>query len=321
VSGAGTLKPAAPGEARRLMCAEVADGLRLSPPKLSPKFFYDERGARLFDEITRLDAYYPTRTELAILRAHLPAIATRISRRARIVEFGSGSGLKTRALLRALEQPAEYVAVDIAERQLRDFAASLRREFPALHVRPVCADYTQHWTLPGAGVTGERTVAFFPGSTIGNFEERDALAFLRRAHHLVGAGGGLLIGADLHKDTATLELAYNDPEGVTADFNLNVLTRLNRDCGTDFDVDAFSHLATYDRARRRIESRLPTRRLHHHRVLAQVHDPRLRRAREPGRLDARPGVDRRRRALLRLAAPGRRALNPHDPVPAPDEDH
>lgn len=247
------------GAARARMQAEVAAGLRRTPPLLPPKFFYDDRGARLFDEITRLDAYYPTRTEIRILEQHLPEIAALIGAGARVVEFGSGSGGKTRALLRSLQRPAAYVPIDISATQLHEFAASLRREFPGLPVRPICADYTAgDIVVESAGE--RRTVAFFPGSTIGNLEEHDASAFLQRARRVAGSGGALLIGADLHKDRAVIERAYNDPEGVTAAFNLNMLVRLNSDCGTDFDVAAFEHCAIYDTVARRIEMRLVCRR-------------------------------------------------------------
>jgi L-histidine Nalpha-methyltransferase len=238
------------------MLKDVAAGLALQPPKLAPKYFYDDAGARLFERITQLDAYYPTRTELGILDAHVAEMAELAGPEALVVEFGSGSGRKTRMLLRALERPAAYVPVDVAQEQLQQVATALRAEFPALHVHPVSADYTEEWPLPALPVRHRRTLAFFPGSTIGNFEPLQALRFLRRVRRLVGPAGGLLVGTDMHKDTAVLEQAYNDPEGVTAAFNLNMLVRLNRDCGTDFDVDAFRHQAIYDVARRRIEMRL-----------------------------------------------------------------
>jgi dimethylhistidine N-methyltransferase len=242
------------------MCAEVRAGLLLKQPTIPPKYFYDESGARLFERITTLDAYYPTRTELRILEQNIAEIAARIGPAARLVEFGSGSGVKTRVLLRNLVAPAAYIPVDIARAQLMHFAASLTDEFPQFPTLPVCADYTGEWRLPKAQPQAARTVAFFPGSTIGNFEGDEAVTFLRRAARLCGSGGGLLIGADLHKDRDTLELAYNDPEGVTAAFNLNLLHRLNRDCGTNFDIAAFQHRAVYDDARQRIEMRLVCRR-------------------------------------------------------------
>ena len=235
---------------------DVRAGLALRPRKLPPKYFYDEAGALLFDRITRLEAYYPTRTELRILDRHMGEIVEAIGPSARILELGSGSGLKTRHLLHHLLRPASYMPVDISRAQLMEFATSIAGELPALEVLPVCADYTQEWTPPAGQAQAARTVAFFPGSTIGNFEPDDAVAFLRRVRSLCGPGGGLLIGVDLHKDRPTLERAYNDGEGVTAAFNLNLLERINRECGADFDTGAFRHHAFYDERRRRIEMRL-----------------------------------------------------------------
>src|SRR5512146_142426 len=234
---------------------DVRAGLSRLPRSLPCKYFYDEAGAELFDRITQLEAYYPTRTELSILRRHLPEIADLIGPAARLVEFGSGSGLKTRLLLRPLRAPAAYVPVDISRVQLREFALSLAGEFPRLDVRPICADYTANWAIPSL-MAAARTVAFFPGSTIGNFEVDEAAAFLARVRSLCGPGGALLIGVDLAKDRATIERAYDDPEGVTAAFNLNLLHRINRECGADFDLDAFRHHAFYDESQQRIEMQL-----------------------------------------------------------------
>jgi L-histidine Nalpha-methyltransferase len=238
------------------MLEDVTAGLAQRPPKLAPKYFYDETGAELFERITELDAYYLTRTEIGILEKHLDEMAAHIGPEARVIEFGSGSGRKTRSLLRALERPAAYIPVDVSGEQLAEVAASLSAEFPSLHVHPVRADYTAELQLPALPVRHRRTVAFFPGSTIGNFEPLQAQRFLRRVRRLVGPEGGLLVGTDMHKDRAVLERAYNDPEGVTAAFNLNLLQRLNRDCGTDFDTAAFRHHASYDEAYQRIEMRL-----------------------------------------------------------------
>jgi dimethylhistidine N-methyltransferase len=235
--------------------AAVISGLSARPRLLPPKFFYDETGARLFDRITTLEEYYPTRTELGIMRRSIADMARRIGPAAQVVEFGSGSGVKTRILLEHLEDPAAYVPVDISREQLVRFALDVAHEFPELRVLPVCADYTQQFPLPTVA-DADRTLAFFPGSTIGNFEAAEAERFLRRVATLVGDGGGLLIGADLHKDRTTIERAYNDDAGVTAAFNRNLLVRINRETGADFDVDAFSHYAFYDEAQRRIEMRL-----------------------------------------------------------------
>ena len=235
---------------------DVVAGLSARPRVLPAKYFYDETGAALFDRITELPEYYPTRTELQILERHEDEIANAIGPRVHLIEFGSGSGLKTRLLLRTLEAPAAYSPVDISREQLIDFATSVNVEFPALDVMPVCADYTQAVSVPAPAVAPERRVAFFPGSSIGNFHPLEAAAFLRRVHGLVGRSGGLLVGADLHKDPAVLHAAYNDGEGVTAAFNLNMLTRLNRELGADFDTTAFTHNAFYDVAKQRIEMRL-----------------------------------------------------------------
>jgi dimethylhistidine N-methyltransferase len=241
---------------------DVLRGLQHGVRKISPKYFYDAEGARLFEEITRLDEYYPTRTETAILRAHVHEIAQRLGPGVRLVEFGSGSGEKTRLLLRALQQPASYVPVDIAGTQLAAFAADLRSELPHLDVQPVCADYTGDIPLPA---TGPRTAArdgdppvavFFPGSTIGNFEPLEAAAFLRRTARQFGQGARLVLGTDLHKSSAVLEAAYNDARGVTAAFNLNLLRRMQRELAAALELDAWHHHALYDDARHRIEMRL-----------------------------------------------------------------
>jgi L-histidine N-alpha-methyltransferase len=239
---------------------DVLHGLAQRPRILPPKYFYDRAGAQLFERIAELPEYYLTRTETALLHAHIGEIACSIGPRARIVEFGSGSGAKTRILLRHLVRPTSYTPVDIAHGQLLQFASSIAHELPHLEVLPVCADYGLDFTLPRGQREATRTVAFFPGSTIGNFEPTQAGAFLRRIRKLVGSSGGLLIGADLHKDRDVLEQAYNDRAGVTAAFNLNLLERINRECGADFDVTAFRHHALYDHVERRIEMRLIARR-------------------------------------------------------------
>lgn len=239
--------------AETAVLAEVGAGLQQKPKHLPCKLFYDELGAELFEEITRLPEYYPTRTELAILDDHGDAMAAWIGARARIVEFGSGSGNKTRVLLGKLKQPGEYIPIDIAEQQLLDFVNELARDLPGIMITPVAGDYTRSITLPP---TSERTVVFFPGSTIGNFERGEALAFLRNARAIAGDRGGLLIGVDLRKDRETLERAYNDEAGVTAAFNLNILAHINRVCDADFDLDSFTHRAIYNAGLGRIEMHL-----------------------------------------------------------------
>ena len=251
------------------LCADVAQGLGGPERRLPPKYFYDDRGARLFERITELEAYYPTRTELGILHRAMPEIAAAIGSGARIIEFGSGSGEKTHILLDGLMSPAAYLPIDISRAQLVEFAERTQQEYPDLEVLPVCADYTRELTLPASTRSSARTVAFFPGSTIGNLSRGDAESFLQRVRELCGEDGKLLIGVDLEKDRAVLERAYNDPEGVTAEFNLNLLRRINQECGADFELDGFRHLAVYDEAEGRIEMRLVSRR--HQRVHLPAH--------------------------------------------------
>jgi dimethylhistidine N-methyltransferase len=238
------------------ICEDVTRGLTADPKKLPPKYFYDEVGAKLFEDITHLEAYYPTRTETSILRAHAGEIADAMGPRARLVELGSGSGDKTWIILRSLDSPAAYIPIDISRTQLVEFSLKVSEAFPELSVAPVCADYTAELELPPSTGDVGRTVAFFPGSTIGNLEPAEAEQFLHRVRRLVGNGGGLVLGVDLKKDPGVIELAYNDPAGVTARFNLNLLSRINRECGADFDPAAFSHRAVFDQERSRIEMQL-----------------------------------------------------------------
>jgi dimethylhistidine N-methyltransferase len=242
------------------MREEVLSGLSRRPRHLSPKFLYDERGARLFEEITQLEEYYPTRTEVAILREHLPEMAERLGAESTIVEFGSGSGRKTRHLLDALDRPSVYVPIDISREQLLRSSRRLASAYPDIQIVPVCADYTSSFELPEAARSGRRATVFFPGSTIGNFERRAAVEFLRRVAGVVGEGGGLLIGVDLHKSPDILVPAYNDASGVTADFNLNLLRHINRELDANFDLEGFYHTAIYDLEQRRIEMRLVSER-------------------------------------------------------------
>jgi dimethylhistidine N-methyltransferase len=256
--GSVTLYDYEPSPARLL--DDVLAGLSGPHKTLPPKYFYDERGARLFERICELEEYYPTRTETRILRSGAPEIATTLGTGFRLVEFGSGSGIKTRILLENLRGLKSYIPVDISREQLVHYAISVSELFPELEVVPVCADYTAEWALPDPVGPLPRTVAFFPGSTIGNFEPAEAEAFLERVGRLCGPDGRLLIGVDLKKEAAVIESAYNDVAGVTAAFNLNLLERINRECGADFEPDAFEHHAPYDEARGRIEMRLVSRR-------------------------------------------------------------
>ena len=222
---------------------------------LPPKLFYDERGSRLFEAITGLEVYYPTRTEVAILEARAPEIRRLSGPGAAVVEFGSGSSTKTRLVLDRLEAPAAYVPIDISCQHLLSSAQAIADDYPDLAVYPVCADYTGAVALPPVPMAA-KLVAFYPGSTIGNMTPEAARGFLRRVARLVGPGGALVLGVDLRKDPAVLVRAYNDPQGITAAFNKNVLLRLNRDAGADFDPDAFRHRALYNEAEGRIEMHL-----------------------------------------------------------------
>jgi dimethylhistidine N-methyltransferase len=235
---------------------ELIDGLRQPEKTISPKYFYDERGSQLFDEITRLPEYYPTETELGIMSDNIGEIASLVGKQASLIEFGSGSSLKTRVLLEHLDDLAAYVPVDISEDHLLESSRQIREEFPDLDVLPVVADFTQPFQLPTPKVMPVRNIIYFPGSTIGNFTNDAARELLQVMYEEAGAGGALLIGVDLQKDPAIIERAYNDSAGVTAEFNRNMLRHLNREFGADFDLDAFAHSAKYNEREGRIEIRL-----------------------------------------------------------------
>lgn len=236
--------------------AEIVDGLTAPRKHVSPKYFYDERGSQLFDRITELPEYYLTATEIDIMQRHAGEIADRVGPRASLIEFGSGSSLKTRILLEHLHALAAYVPVDISEEHLLAAADAIRAEFPHIEVLPVVADFTKPFDLPSPKVMPVRNLVYFPGSTIGNLEYDDALGLLRVMHHEAGDNGALLIGVDLQKDPAIIEAAYNDAAGVTAKFNLNMLRRLNNEFGADFDLDAWAHDARYDPDAGRVVIRL-----------------------------------------------------------------
>jgi dimethylhistidine N-methyltransferase len=236
----------------RSFAQDVVLGLSSRPKSLPCKYFYDARGSALFDRITELDEYYPTRTEAAIMRDHAPAMAAAIGPGARVVELGSGSSIKTRLLLDALARPAAYAPVDISAEHLGHAAAAIARDYPGLEVQPIAADFTRGFAVPAPARAPARTVVYFPGSTIGNFTEAQALALLQAVAACVGerAGdderpGALLLGFDLVKDAATLEAAYDDTLGVTAEFNLNLLARINRELAGDFDLERFEHRAVW----------------------------------------------------------------------------
>jgi dimethylhistidine N-methyltransferase len=248
-----------PTETGSPFAQDVVAGLTARPKRLPPKYFYDETGARLFEEITALPEYYPTRCEIAILRERAPEIAQFFAPGAALVEFGSGSSRKVRILLAAAPTIAAYVPVDISSQMLLQEAHDLRQDYPDLAVLPVEADFTQPFTLPAAVEERPRT-GFFPGSTIGNFEPHEACAFMRHAGRMLGPGANLIIGVDLVKEASFLHAAYNDAAGVTAAFNLNLLTRINRELDGDFDLAGFSHKAFYNSVRQRIEMHLVSKR-------------------------------------------------------------
>jgi dimethylhistidine N-methyltransferase len=245
--------PASPEAAS--FAGDVIAGLRASPKRIPAKYFYDREGSRLFEEITRLPEYYPTRSEIKILRTHARDIVQLIPAGAAMVEFGSGACIKMRILLDAADKLLAYVPVDISADFLEQEAAGLRKARPSLSVYPVGADFTKPFTLPAAVKTLPH-VGFFPGSTIGNFEPYEAAAFLRNAGQILGRGALLIVGVDLEKDPAVLHAAYNDAAGITEKFNRNLLVRINRELDGNFDLSKFEHHAFYNREQHRIEMHL-----------------------------------------------------------------
>lgn len=235
---------------------DVIAGLSSNPRTLPCKYFYDERGAALFQKICELPEYYIMRTEIDILDRNRVDIASQLGPNIELIGLGTGAGTKTRILVGALESPAVYIPVDISEKQLRESTAAFRKIFPSLEILPVCADYLQPVVLPSPICKPVRRVVYFPGSTIGNFEPEEAVQFLRRVANVCRENGGLLIGADLKKDRNVLEAAYNDSAGVTAQFNLNLLARVNRELGADFDLECWTHRAIYNSDAGRIEMHL-----------------------------------------------------------------
>jgi dimethylhistidine N-methyltransferase len=232
---------------------DVLSGLASVPKRLSCRFLYDERGSRLFDEICELPEYYLTRTEIAIMAEFANDMAQEIGPGVRLVEFGSGSSVKSRILLDSLRNPAAYIPVDISCEHLTQTVKGLKAEYPRLEILPVCADFCRDFRLPQGQHDPARTVIYFPGSTIGNFAPNEGSQLLRQIVKLSGQGGGLLIGIDLKKDVHVIERAYNDSLGVTAEFNLNLLTRMQRELDAELDEDAFEHLAFYNPDAGRVE--------------------------------------------------------------------
>ncbi len=239
---------------------DVWAGLSRPQKSLPCKYLYDEQGAQLFESISELEDYYLTRTELSILKENITEIARLLGPCSNIVDLGSGNGVKSRLLLEHMDRPASYLPVDVARTQLLECSTRFEADYPDLEVQPVCADYTCDFELPAPPRHSGHTTVFFPGSTVGNFEPHEAALFLRRMARLCGATGGLLIGVDLRKPQQVLHRAYNDRQGVTACFNLNLLTRANRELGANFELAHFEHRAVFDKTASRIEMHLVSRR-------------------------------------------------------------
>lgn len=260
LSSAGVLNTYRLGPVQQSFLQDALSGLALPQKTLSPKYFYDARGSHLFEQICELPEYYPTRTEMAIMRERTGAVADRAGPDCQLIELGSGSSLKTRLLIEAL-QPSLYIPFELSESALREACADLQMRFPQLNINAVIGDFSAGLQLPEfVGMPCRRKLVYFPGSTIGNFPRVAAARFLQDVRTLVGSGGMLLIGIDLKKDRATLEAAYNDAQGVTAAFNLNLLHRMNRELGADFQIDRFRHLAFYNIELDRIEMHLQSER-------------------------------------------------------------
>jgi dimethylhistidine N-methyltransferase len=250
-SGHGALIGTAPGRSGFL--SEIVAGLSKTSRTLPCKFFYDERGSQFFGEICGLPEYYITRTELQILRLHGAEMAAALGENIELIGLGTGAGTKTRILLEELREPAVYIPIDISTEQLQKSTVRFREMFSALEILPIAADYLEPFELPLPRKLSSRSVVYFPGSTIGNFKPDDAIQFLHRLAELCGEGGGLLIGVDLQKDRRIIEAAYNDSQGVTAAFNLNLLARANRELDADFDLSNWRHRAIYNTVEGRIE--------------------------------------------------------------------
>ena len=238
------------------MFRDVKKGLTQEQKSLPSKYFYDERGSMLFDQITHQHEYYPTRCELSIMENNITEIAATLGAHIQLVEFGSGSSLKTRLLLQHLSQLSSYIPIDISREYLMGTADKLKSEFPDLTIEPLAADYTKALELPAPKPSAKRRITYFPGSTIGNFNSGKARDFLQKNASITRPNGGLLIGVDLKKDITILEQAYNDAEGVTAAFNLNILKHINRVLEADFNLDQFEHHAYYNVTKGRVEMHL-----------------------------------------------------------------
>jgi dimethylhistidine N-methyltransferase len=261
-----------PIQAENPFAEDVLAGLQAPRKHLLAKYFYDAEGSRLFEEITRLPEYYPTRTEMKLLRDYGSEIGNLIPEGAALVEFGSGSTKKARLLLKAAPKLAAYVPVDICGEMIESEAADLRRDRPQLPVLPVVADICKPFALPDVARNAPARVGFFPGSTIGNFEAHEAAHFLRNAAKILGPDSTLIVGADLIKAPEVLNAAYNDKQRVTAKFNKNLLVRINRELGANFKLECFEHHAFYNRERNRIEMHLAAMKRQKVRILGETID-------------------------------------------------
>jgi dimethylhistidine N-methyltransferase len=239
--------------------SEIIAGLKQSPKRIQSKFFYDEQGSKLFEEITGLEEYYLTRVETEILQKYLGQMAVLIGPGVVVIEFGTGAGVKTKMLLEAIEAPEAFIPIDISPEQLAEASSELSKEFPLLDIRPVNADYTTAVAIPLDSKTSGKKVVFFPGSTIGNFTPEEAVGFLKQVAKLVGNDGSLLIGFDRMKDAKVLEPAYNDSRGITAEFNLNLVRRINQEFSVNIPSENFEHYAFLNNEESRIEMHLVSR--------------------------------------------------------------
>ena len=258
MSNSATTRPRAAADS--VFLADTLAGLSGDPKRLPCKYFYDRRGSQLFDAICEQPEYYLTRLELEIMQRYAKDMADALDSHVMLIEFGSGSSTKTHLLLEHLHLPATYVPVDISGEHLAITVRQLRSDYPDIEILPVCADFTRDISLPKSRQPLSHRAAYFPGSTIGNLQPPAAQELLEGIAKICGRGGGLLIGIDLQKDIDTIEAAYNDAAGVTAKFNLNMLGRINRDLGGEFDIDSFQHRARYDEIHHRVDIRLVSQR-------------------------------------------------------------
>jgi dimethylhistidine N-methyltransferase len=259
MSTRSVISRAAEESSRELFRADVLKGMGLPAKQLPCKYFYDEAGSRLFEEITHLDEYYLTRAELGIMEHNAMSLARLIGPECLLIEYGSGNSSKTRLLLDHLVDPIGYIPIEISEAALRMSVQALAERYPSLEVLPLCADFSRPFLLPRTTRNPRRRVVYFPGSTIGNFQPLEAGSLLRRTAQLCGPGGGMVLGADRKKEPAIIHAAYNDSKGVTAAFNFNLLVRINRELGADFDLRQFWHHASYEPCQGRIEMHLVSR--------------------------------------------------------------